>query len=80
MTETFWKNKIYNWRHSEWEWVPSAGDAVVFQPYQSHSALYCRCHKVCGKYAIIDVPKGSHEWFDEPKGFYIVPEKLLFPQ
>lgn len=79
-TETFWQNKIYNWRHSEWEWTPSAGDAVEFEPYQSHRGVFCECVAVCGYYAIIDVPKGGHPWFDGPEGYYLVPERLLFPQ
>lgn len=79
-TETFWQNKVYNFRHSEWNWRPSEGEAVMFEPFRALRPVYAECVEIYGHYAIIDVPKGTHQWFTGPAGEYIVPERLLFPQ
>lgn len=64
----------------------TAGDSIRFDPFpgnqrmESVYASFVEYYDTDEHIAVIDVPSGDHQWFNEPAGEYLVATKYLTPQ
>jgi len=63
----------------------SPGDPVWFDPFphdpvEGVHATFVEYYRDDERVAVIDVPEGDHQWFNEPAGTYCVSAKYLIPQ